>query len=166
MRVLNTIHLSDFQKKVLAITKAAPTPQVAFEELRKQPQDEQRNIVGARDMLQKLGLLDVTDATIEVTEKGEQVMADEYLIDETGELTSEAQKYLSDASGNQAAQDQQQPDMGGMGDEFDMGEEPGMGDDAELDLDLDLGDEPSKKNPFESLDLLTDIHLRSKFLKG
>lgn len=179
MRVLNTIHLSDFQKKVLAITKAAPTPQVAFEELRNQPQDEQRNIVGARDILQKLGLLDVTDSTIEVTKKGEQVMADEYLIDEMGELTAEAQKYLDDASGNQAAQ-AQQPEMG---DEMGMGGEPGAEDDIDLDLgaegdaeldlgaddaelDLDLGDESSKKNPFESLDLLSDIHHRSKFLKG
>jgi hypothetical protein len=156
MRVLNTIHLSDFQKKVLAITKAAPTPQVAFEELRNQPQDEQRNIVGARDILQKLGLLEVTDSTIEVTEKGEQVMADEYLIDETGELTAEAQKYLGGASGNQAAQ-QQQPEMGG---EQDME----GGEDLDLDADMDL--ESPEKNPFESLDLLCDIHHRSKFLKG
>lgn len=143
MRVLRTVHLSDFQKKVLAIIKASPTPQVAFEELQNQPPEEERNIVGARDMLQKLGLIEIGDHTLEITSKGENVMRDEYLVDEMGELTAEAQKYLDDASGNQAAQDQQDADMAGM-------DEP-------------AAEEP---NPFEALELFRMIHDQSKFLKG
>jgi hypothetical protein len=141
MRVLKTVHLSDFQKKVMAIVKASPAPQVAFEELQNQPPEERNNIIGARDMLQKLGLIDVEADAISITPAGEKVMQDEYLVDEMGELTDEAQKFLDDASGNQEAE-AQQADMG-------MGDEVGM-------------EEPT---PFESLDLFRLIHDQSKFLK-
>lgn len=143
MRVLQTVHLSDYQKKVLAIVKASATPQVAFEELQKQPPEEEQNIIGARDMLQKLGLVEIGPHSLEITPSGEKVMQDEYLVDEMGELTDEARKFLDDASGNQEADTQQQGEMG-------MGNEMGMA-------------EPS---PFESLDLFRFVHNQSKFLKG
>lgn len=162
MRVLKTIHLSEYQKKVLSIVKAAPTPQVAFEELKKQPPEEQRNINGARDMMQKLGLLEVGQHDISVTDEGEQVMKDEYLIDEMGELTDEAQKYLQDASGNQDAE-MQEPQQG-MGDE--MGGEQGVDDLEGMDeLDDDMSMEDIEKS-FEGLELFKLIHDQSKFLKN
>lgn len=152
MRVLKTIHLSDFQKKVLVVVHAAQTPQVAFEELRKQAAEDQGNINTARDMLEKLGLLEVGQDQVTVTPQGEQVMQDEYLIDEMGELTEEAQKYLEDASGNQDAEMQQPPPE--QGDEM-MGDELGMGN--------EMG---AEENPFEGFDLFKLIHDQSKFLKN
>jgi len=140
MRVLQTVHLSDFQKKVLTIIKSAPTPQVAQEELQNQPPEERNNIIGARDMLQKLGMIEVTQDALTITPAGEKVMQDEYLVDEMGELTDEARKFLDDASGNDEAE-AQQAEMG-------MGDEMGM-------------EEP---NPFESLELFRFIHDQSKFL--
>lgn len=150
MRVLQTVHLSDFQKKVLVIVKAAPTPQVAFEELQNQPPEERNNITGARDMLQKLGMLEVGPNSLEITESGEKVMQDEYLVDEMGELTDEAQKFLDDASGNQDAEVQAD----------DMGMEEPAGE------EMDLGGMEEDPNAFESLELFRFIHDQSKFLKN
>lgn len=140
-RVIRTLHLSDFQKKVMVIIKSAPTPQVAFEELQKQPPDERNNIVGARNLLQKLGLINVGAGTLEITQEGEQVMADEYLIDEMGELTPEALSLVDDASGNKEADG----DMSG--DDFG-----------------DTEPQQPETSPFESLSLVRLIHDQSKFL--
>lgn len=178
MRVLKTIHLSDFQKKVLVIVKSAQTPQVAFEELRKQAAEDQSNMNSARDMLQKLGLLQVGEGDLSVTPQGEKVMQDEYLIDESGELTAEAQKYLEDASGNQDAETQQpqgEDPMGGMGDEMGGEEDMDFGGEMDMDDDMSLDDiessfegdgEKKEKDPFESLDLFRFIDDQSKFLKN
>lgn len=145
MRVLQTVHLSDFQKKVMVIVKSAQTPQIAFEEMQKQPADERNNIIGARDTLQKIGLLAVEENMIEVTPQGEQVMKDEYLIDEMGELTEEARRFIDDASGNQEADMQQQA------------QDPLAGaQDAP----------PEEENPFESLQLFKLIDDQSKFFKN
>lgn len=112
-RILSTVHLSDFQAKVLAIIKAAPTPQTAFNELSKQPPEQQNNINGAKEVLEKLGLITASENGVEITEKGTQVMHDEYLIDEMGELTDKARELLDNPSENQPElqPDQTNPDM-------------------------------------------------------
>lgn len=68
--------------------KAAPTPQVAATEI-----SRGQNLLAARDMLVRLGLLSVGDNEAFVTPQGEEIMRNQNLIDETGELTPEGQKY-------------------------------------------------------------------------
>lgn len=88
-RILTTVHLSDIQKEIMAKVKVAPTEQVAWEEISKAASDIDQNFASARDMLGNLGLLYVGDGELSVTDKGEKVMQDENLVDETGELTDD-----------------------------------------------------------------------------
>lgn len=94
-RILTTIHLSDIQKEVLAKVKASPTSQVAWEEVTNAAHDVDQNFAAARDVLGNLGLLEVGDGTLEVTNKGEDVMRDENLTDDMGELTDEGRTLAS-----------------------------------------------------------------------
>lgn len=75
------------QKTVLCKTKAAPTPQVAAREI-----SRGQNLLAARDMLVRLGLLTVEDNEANVTAEGEEVMRNQNLLDENGELTPEGAK--------------------------------------------------------------------------
>lgn len=108
-RVLSTIHLSDMQSVVLAKIIAAATPQTAFEAI-----NNGRNLVGARDELQRLGLIAVLDGTVSVTNKGQQIMQAENLVSDTGELTDRGIKFaqvqeladLKDIDNPQAAEEQ------------------------------------------------------------
>lgn len=88
-RILTTIHLSDIQKEVMAKVKTAPTEQVAWEEISNTASEIDQNFAAARDMLGDLGLLTIGDGELSVTDKGEEVMKDENLVDEMGELTDE-----------------------------------------------------------------------------
>lgn len=123
-RVLTTLHLSDIQKEVLAKVKAAPTPHLAWDEISGSATDVDENLATARDVLGNLGLLSVGDGVLEVTPKGEEVMKDENLIDDMGELTDTGRE-LADIErdpGEQeptarAAQQPPQDQVGG-GDEF------------------------------------------------
>jgi len=87
-RVLSTVHLSDMQSVVLSKIIAAATPQTAFETI-----NNGRNLVGARDELQRLGLITVMNGTASVTDKGQQVMQAENLVSDTGELTDRGAKF-------------------------------------------------------------------------
>ena len=89
-QTLSTVHLSDTQKVVITKIIASPTEQVAIEEISKG-----RNLVAAKEALVNLGLIEVSDNSITVTNIGHQVMADENLTDESGELTSTGQKYAA-----------------------------------------------------------------------
>lgn len=94
-RILQSIHLSDFQGKVMLLIKTAPTPESAKEILAQQDPKTSGNLVGARDNMEKLGMIEITDTTATITPKGEEVMRDEYLIDEMGEPTEKGQQLLA-----------------------------------------------------------------------
>lgn len=142
-----TIHLSDTQKSVLATVKAAPTPQLGFEALMKSPEDIDDNVTAARDTLADLGLITLGDGTIELTDEGEQVMQDENLTDETGELTPDGQALVITDKETEPATE---PEMGmGMG--SDMGGMPPLN--------------MSHTFTFGSLTLLKETHQLSKFKK-
>jgi len=89
-QVLPTVHLSDTQRVVMAKIYGSPTPQVAFEEISKG-----RNLVAARDILGKLGLIhmDTAGGTVSTTAEGQKVSEDENIIDNTGQLTDTGKKY-------------------------------------------------------------------------
>mgnify|MGYP006928188645 CR=1 FL=1 len=152
-RILSTIHLSDIQKEVLAKVKAAPNSHMAWEVIQNTESSIDDNFAGARDALADLGLLDVQDGTVEITQLGQEQMTKENITDETGELT--------DSGNDLAGQDRneikdpaaQQGDD--MGDDMDMG----MGGD---DMDMGMGEE----DPFaESFALLRSLNSEADFLQ-
>ena len=80
---------------VLSKTKGAPTPQVAASEISKD-----QKLMVARDMLVRLGMLQLGDNQATVTSQGEEVMRNQNLIDDSGALTPEGETY---AGGGQAS---------------------------------------------------------------
>lgn len=81
-RVLTNLRLTDHQKAVLTRAKIAQTPRVATDNTSKNT-----SMVAARNQLAKLGLITFDGTNTEVTPQGEQLMKDEALIDDMGELT-------------------------------------------------------------------------------
>ena len=107
-RILTNVRLTDHQKAVLARTKNAQTPRIATDDTKKNT-----SMVTARDQLAKLGLITFDGVETTLTPQGEQLMKDESLIDDMGELT--------DSGTESAYDDKDQPD--GQPDE--MGDTPG-----------------------------------------
>jgi hypothetical protein len=93
-RIIQSIHLSEYQAHVMLIAFEAPTPELAFAEMGKQDKRIEPNLLGARDTLAKLGLITVDDRSITITPEGEKVMQDEYLVDEMGEISEKGQEIL------------------------------------------------------------------------
>jgi len=106
-RIIQSIHLSDYQARVMLIAHQAQSPELAFVELGNQDPRIEDNLLGARENLTKLGLLDLGDNYVSVTPQGEEVMRDEFLIDETGEPTEKANEILQ-----QHSDEQQQSERG------------------------------------------------------
>ncbi len=141
-RILTTIHLSDIQKEVLAKVKAAQSPQMAWETIQRSSANIDNNFAAARDVLGNLGLLKVGEDEIEVTDKGLEVMNDENLTDEMGEMTDEGRQLADiDRSEKPAPAGQQQQAAP-------LEEDMGMGDEGMEDMDLGL----------ESFNLLKSIN--------
>jgi len=89
-RTLSTVHLTDIQKEVLVKIHQAPSPTVADEQISKG-----RNYVAARQLLAKLDLVDTAEDNLVVTDTGLDVMKDEGLVDDAGELTEQGNKYAT-----------------------------------------------------------------------
>jgi predicted methyltransferase len=115
MRLLSAVHPTTNQKRVLAKILAAPTPTVAGEEISKDA-----NLVAARNMLMKLGIITFANNEAALTDRGTQVAAEENIADQSGQLTPTGQQLAytnaqgqtdSDQAGG-AAQQQPAPDMG------------------------------------------------------
>lgn len=87
--MLNSVRLSDNQKRVIAKIIAAPTPKVAAEEI-----SNGINLKQARDALVDLQLvIQSLDDHAELTDKGRQLAQDENLADENGQLSPEGEKF-------------------------------------------------------------------------
>ena len=82
IRMLTGIHPTENQKRVLAKIIAAPNPKVAGEEI-----SGDENMIAARNILMKLGVITFSAGTAELTDKGQQIAQDENIADESGELT-------------------------------------------------------------------------------
>jgi len=154
-RILHSVNLSEIQSKLLLVVKIAETPEMAFEELSKQAPETSGNIAGARDVLIKLGMIEVTDNQVLVTSKGEEIMRDEYLIDEMGEPTEKGEALL------QTGQKKVQPGPSGPTDNAEPGPTPGPmasgGGEAET--------SPGDGFPAET-SIFVQVHDLSKILKG
>ena len=153
-QTLTTIRLSDVQKMVMTKIIGSATPETAHEEI-----SDGRNLVAARNILGKLGLIEFTEGTAAVSAEGKKVMKDENLIDDSEQLTSDGQQY-SQAKEPSDLKDKDQegmaPPEGGEpedelgGDELDLGGEEGTDEEGSED-DLDLGES------MDSLKLIQEI---------
>ena len=128
--IADSAELTDTQKKVLIKIKIAATPKVAYEDVSKDVND-----VAARDLLQKMNLIDIAGNAISLNDEGEQTLKDEGLTDETGNVIQSAKdKYLKDVDTDDSTPGalggepiNPEPGMGGG-----MGAGPGMGESFNL----------------------------------
>lgn len=132
MRLLSTVRLNDNQKRVLAKIAAAPTPTVAGEEISKES-----NLVAARNLLMKLGVITFVDNRAEITDKGQSLAKEENIIDDSGGLTDAGNKLAFTKTTGQP-EDGEQPQAGGG-----MPPPPDAGMDAGLGGEDDWGGEPA-----------------------
>ncbi len=79
---------TDNQKRVLTVIKASATPQVAASEISKG-----QNLLAARDMLVRLGLVKLENNGAFLTPEGEELLQNQNLTDESGSLTPDGEKY-------------------------------------------------------------------------
>lgn len=104
-RMIQSIHLSEYQARVMLLAHQAQTPELAYAELGSQDPRIESNLLGARDTLAKIGLIEITDNSLAVTPKGEEVMRDEYLIDEGGEITQKGEEILQQGDDEMGSQE-------------------------------------------------------------
>lgn len=84
MRLLNTIHPSETQKQVIALILAAANPTIAGDDISKTP-----NLVAARNMLAKLGVINFDMGNAELTDDGAALAVEQNIADESGQLTAD-----------------------------------------------------------------------------
>lgn len=107
MRILSAVHPTENQKRVLAKIIAAPTPTVAAEEI-----SNNANMVAARNMLMKLGVITFGAGEASLTDKGEQIAREENIADESGQLTDVGQQ-LAYGEQKQGGETEPPPPPGG-----------------------------------------------------
>lgn len=92
-QLLRSIRLTDNMKKVMTKIIAAPTPEVAAMEI-----SRGQNLVAARDILARLGMIDYDDHdnTASVTDTGLETLKHENLVDDSGQLTPDGQQIAGD----------------------------------------------------------------------
>lgn len=148
-KTLLTVRLTDNQKRVIARVLAAQTPAMAGEQI-----SNDANMVAARNLLMKLGLLSYIQGCAEVTEKGKAIAAQLGVCDESGALSEVGQKLAQTQPNGQPVKDgQDQAQAGGdagMGDMGGMGADPGMNDPS---TQPPQGQQP----PMESFSLLKEL---------
>ena len=92
---LTSIRLSETQKTLMCQIVAAPTEELAYE-----ASEDGTNIVAARDQLEQLGLIEWEEGSASITDNGMEVLKDEALIDDMGELSEEGSKYAYGEGGD------------------------------------------------------------------
>jgi hypothetical protein len=102
--MLSGIHPTDNQKRVIAITAASPSPKVASEEI-----TGDANMVTARNILMKLGVISVSSKGVELTDKGHQIAQDENITDAGGQLTDVGNKLVFGQEGAQPPEEEGPP---------------------------------------------------------
>ena len=118
MRIMSSVHPTNSQLRVFAKISASATPKVAGEEVSKDV-----NVVAARNMLVRLGLITLNNGEAELTQQGSQVAQDENIIDQTGQLTQRGKALAYTNSSDQQDNDTtgQQPETGQLPPDGDQG---------------------------------------------
>lgn len=104
--IAGNLLLSDNQKTILIVASISSTPTQAYEFT-----IGNLGLVIARNLLAKLGLVSISANQMYITEKGNQELINNNLIDETGQITDDARNLLKnnnipidDSSFNQSYQ--------------------------------------------------------------
>lgn len=105
IRMLTGIHPTNNQKRVLAMIIASPSPKVAGEKI-----SGDENMIAARNILMKLGVITVSGGNAELTDTGEQIAQDENIADGSGQLTDLGNELVGGAEGQ--SPQQPQPELG------------------------------------------------------
>lgn len=133
MRILSTVHPTENQKRVLAKIIASPNAKIAGDQI-----SGNANLVAARNMLMKLGIISFVDGDAILTDRGQEISTEENISDETGQLTSDGKKLAytdpDEQPDNDMTAQQMEPQggmMGGMPPEQGM-EMPGGGNELSL----------------------------------
>lgn len=124
-QVLTNVRLTDHQKSVLATLISRGNQNTTLVDLTSNVDDiNKQNMAGAVNTLAKVGLITVNpDKTLTTTEEGTNVMAQENLVDPSGQLTPDGQKYQFMFTRGEDGKDQDDVDQ-----QMDMGMGPGDAD--------------------------------------
>lgn len=118
MRLLSTLRPTQNQLTVLAkIIASQEVPARAAAEI-----SSNANLIAARNILMKLGLILYTDNSATLTDKGTQLAKEQNIIDESGQLTDEGNKLASTLANGQQSKEEPQPEI-----DQSMGGNPDMG---------------------------------------
>jgi hypothetical protein len=101
MRIMSAVHPTANQKRVLAKIAASPTPAVAAQEISKDA-----NLVAARNMLMKMGVITFATGQAALTDRGTQISTEENIIDQSGQLTPAGQELAYTSSQGTPDKDQ------------------------------------------------------------
>lgn len=85
----SNVLLNITQKGILAACAVSQTPQLAFEAT-----NGSEPLVVQRNQLQKLGLVELGQGTLSLTQTGRQALVTNNLTDETGELTADGKLFM------------------------------------------------------------------------
>lgn len=91
----NSVNLTNAQMGVLISIKISPTPEVAYEST-----NGSDKAVYARNSLRTLGLVQVGDNRVVLTQYGEQVLLNYNLVDDTGQMTDRGETEYNQFTGN------------------------------------------------------------------
>jgi len=131
MTTLHTVRLTDHQKEVLVKIYTSATPELA----RAETEFDEKNIVAA-EILMDLDAISEDETGIQVTQAGIELMRQQGLLDDSDNLTQEAEQYKTSDNINT------QPDMGDdmFGDDMGLDEfDPELPDEEQPDdIDSDL----------------------------
>ena len=83
------VMLTATQKGILAILHNAPTPEAAFESINGAPA-----LITARNLLERLGLIQVAGIRAALTQAGQQAVTANNIVDETGQITDEGSALI------------------------------------------------------------------------
>lgn len=143
---LHTVKLTTSQKQTLVRIFTSPTPELAKAET----EFGEKNIAAA-EILKDLGVIEVDGETAVVTDEGKELMKQQGLIDDTDQLTADAEQFKAGDGNTNTEDGGDEMDLGG-DNENEFGDEDfgGAFDGAESD-DSDVLDPPDDLMKSESL---------------
>jgi hypothetical protein len=112
-QVLTNVRLTDHQKSVMANVIARGNQNTTLIDLTANVDDiNKQNMSGAVNTLAKIGLMAIDpNKTVTVTDEGNNIMAQENLVDDGGQLTPDGQKYQFMFTRGEEGKDQQDVDQ-------------------------------------------------------
>jgi hypothetical protein len=144
VRVLTNVRLSETQKIVMTRIVAADNPHVAYEGV-----NEGRNLVSSAKELVQIGLIELFQGQANITDKGNQVLQNEGLTDESGELTEQGDQYASQKGPSEKGKDAEPPEPTETG----APQEPAAG---QEDMGMEDGEDEMQMNSFSLISDMED----------